>query len=297
MKTVIGGTGLCKRDGELTPHAATSGSVAIDEKKEGARYPLISLDTCTRLLDSLQASAHEDELTRRRRIGHALLQVFDAEVFVSCRSDTAGKFVDPVWIGMSDSNMQNYEQYFQFHDPLTPKMRALGRAAAVRESMNPTDLRRTEFYSDFLGLDGLREGINYFPAGARPGTLDLRIWRTGKPAEFSGEHIRLLQSSGDLIQGLLPASEPAPVNPPLQKPAQPPELDLLTVRERSVARAVARGLSDRMACKELGCSMGTLRTHLSKVFSKLGLGSRGELIALLAPYQDVDVNSAKLPMA
>lgn len=197
---------------------------------------------------------------------------------------------------MSDSNMQKYEQYFQFHDPLTPKMRALGRAAAVRESMNHTDLRRTEFYNDFLGLDGLREGMNYFPARSHPGTLDLRIWRTGKSEAFSGEHIRLLQSSGDLIQALLPADEPTPLNPTLEKPAHPPGVDLLTVRELSVARAVARGLSDRMACKELGCSMGTLRTHLSKVFSKLGLGSRSELIALLAPYLEADVNSAKVLM-
>lgn len=198
---------------------------------------------------------------------------------------------------MSDSNMQKYQEYFQFHDPLTPKMRALGRAAAVHESMDPTDLRRTEFYTDFLERDGLREGMNYFPARPRPGTLDLRIWRTGTPREFCGEQIRLLQSSGDLIQGLLPAGKHEQLVPRPEERSLPSGLENLTARELSVARAVARGLSDRMACKELGCSMGTLRTHLSKVFSKLGLGSRGELIALLAPYQDTDVNSAKVPMA
>lgn len=198
---------------------------------------------------------------------------------------------------MSDSNMQKYQDHFQFNDPLTPKMRALGRAAAVHESIDPRDLRRTEFYTDFLERDGLREGMNYFPARVRPGTLDLRIWRTGTAPKFCGEQIRLLQSSGDLIQGLLPASEQVPLVPHHKDRTVPSGLEKLTARELNVARAVARGLSDRMACKELGCSMGTLRTHLSKVFSKLGLGSRGELIALLAPHLDADVNSAKVPMA
>lgn len=257
---------------------------------------MVSLGAFTELLDALHKSPSDGERARRRSVGQALLRIFDAEVFVSCRSDESGKFVSPVWIGMSDSNMLNYEKHFQFHDPLTPKMRELGRAATVREGMNPTDLRRTDFYNDFLRLDGLREGMNYFPSSTHPGTLDLRIWRVGESTEFSCDQVRLLQSSGELLQSFLPAEEHTIAPSALDGQSLPPDLSLLTPREHSVAWAVARGLSDREACKELGCSLGTLRTHLAKVFAKLALRSRGELIASLAPYQSAEVNSVKLPM-
>lgn len=245
-----------------------------------------SLDAYAQLLDALKDAPADDERARRARIGRALLLVFDADVFVSCRSGASGSFTDAVWINMSDSNMLNYQQYFQFHDPLTPKMRALGRAARVSETMDPATLQSTEFYHDFLSLDGLGEGMNYFPAQVHPGTLDLRIWRTNDRPLFGATEVRLLQSSGELIEQLLPATPPAASSAPAPNTlAQIPALSLLTAREHQVAGVIARGLTDRAACKELRCSMSTLRTHLSKVFGKLEVGNRAELIALLAPHR------------
>ncbi|ABW16490.1 transcriptional regulator, LuxR family [Parafrankia sp. EAN1pec] len=48
-----------------------------------------------------------------------------------------------------------------------------------------------------------------------------------------------------------------------------------------VARAVARGLSNQEIAGELFLSPHTVRDHLKAVFAKVGVGSRGELVAKL----------------
>lgn len=239
-------------------------------------------------LESLTGAPESDERGRRLGLGQALLRLFDADFFASCRIGADGSFTAPVWINMSAANMGNYLGHFQFHDPLTPRMRAAGRAMRVFDAVDPARLHATEFHRDFLAVDGLAEGMNYFPAQSVPGTLDLRIWRAAGRTPFSDEQVRLLQGSGDLVQRLLPGGGPLP-----RAAGTGTRLESLTPRERDVALAVARGLGDRAVCAELGCSMGTLRTHLSRVFAKLQVGSRSELAARWGPLQEEQRSSSR----
>jgi DNA-binding CsgD family transcriptional regulator len=55
----------------------------------------------------------------------------------------------------------------------------------------------------------------------------------------------------------------------------------LTEREQEITRAVARGLSNAEIAAELFLSTHTVRDHLKAVFGKLGVTSRGELVAKL----------------
>jgi DNA-binding CsgD family transcriptional regulator len=55
----------------------------------------------------------------------------------------------------------------------------------------------------------------------------------------------------------------------------------LTVREQEITRAVARGLSNPEIAAELFLSPHTVRDHLKAVFAKVGVASRGELVATL----------------
>jgi DNA-binding CsgD family transcriptional regulator len=59
--------------------------------------------------------------------------------------------------------------------------------------------------------------------------------------------------------------------------------DGLTERERDVAELVARGRTNREVAEALFLSEKTVENHLSRVYAKLGLRSRGELIASLGP--------------
>lgn len=55
----------------------------------------------------------------------------------------------------------------------------------------------------------------------------------------------------------------------------------LTSREREVVALAARGLPDRGVADELGISVRTAQTHLSRAFTKLGVHRRAELVGLL----------------
>ena len=55
----------------------------------------------------------------------------------------------------------------------------------------------------------------------------------------------------------------------------------LTPRERDVVRAVARGLSTAEMAAELFLSTHTVRDYVKSVFDKVGVSSRGELVAKL----------------
>jgi DNA-binding CsgD family transcriptional regulator len=55
----------------------------------------------------------------------------------------------------------------------------------------------------------------------------------------------------------------------------------LTPREQEITRAVARGLSNVEIGEELFLSPHTVRDHLKAIFTKVGVASRGELVARL----------------
>ena len=71
-------------------------------------------------------------------------------------------------------------------------------------------------------------------------------------------------------------------------PALSAASELLTPRELDLVRLVGQGLGSReIACK-LGMSVKTIRSHLDKIYDKLGLASRLEL-AMLAVQDSVAV--------
>jgi DNA-binding CsgD family transcriptional regulator len=63
----------------------------------------------------------------------------------------------------------------------------------------------------------------------------------------------------------------------------PEARDQLTAQELQIAQLAAEGLSNREIGQRLYLSHRTISTHLYRVFPKLGITSRGELSAALAP--------------
>jgi DNA-binding NarL/FixJ family response regulator len=63
----------------------------------------------------------------------------------------------------------------------------------------------------------------------------------------------------------------------------PAELDALTPRELEVLRLVARGLSNHDLALELHLTEATVKTHIARILTKLGLSSRTQ--AVVAAYE------------
>ena len=72
---------------------------------------------------------------------------------------------------------------------------------------------------------------------------------------------------------------------------QPEEL---SAREREILRLLARGYAYKEMADTLGISMGTINTHIYRIYQKLHVRSRGEAVALFAPFPN-DPQAPNLP--
>lgn len=69
---------------------------------------------------------------------------------------------------------------------------------------------------------------------------------------------------------------------PAQSMAPQHALDDLTSRERDVAMAVSKGMSNKQIATDLGISERTVKTHLTRVFEKLNIKDRVALAIMLS---------------
>lgn len=63
-------------------------------------------------------------------------------------------------------------------------------------------------------------------------------------------------------------------------------LEALSDREHEALALVASGATDEAAAEQLGIAVGTFRTYLDRIRSKLGVRRRAELAAIYATHGD-----------
>jgi DNA-binding CsgD family transcriptional regulator len=230
-----------------------------------------ALATCFALLAQ---DLNEREI--RERIGRATLDLFHADHFASyVWSASAGCFDDAVSINMDPANLRRYEDWYQYHDPITFALQSRRHATLVSEVMPRKELLKTEFFNDFLARDGLHWGINLHAFHGDQALGDLRIWRARHRREFDSHDKALL----DMIEpAFVAALRRARGTAQVQSSAPPPAA--LSRREMQVARCVCRGLTDKEISRELAISLPSVRTYMRRLFDKVGVHRRAGLARL-----------------
>ncbi|MGH8235674.1 MAG: response regulator transcription factor [Steroidobacteraceae bacterium] len=237
-----------------------------------------------------------DSHAMRERAGLALLELLNAEYFASyIWNPQERRFGDHVFINMDPKNLERYESYYQFHDPITGNMQKFRRAICVNEVMPREELLRTEFYNDFLARDGLYYGINLYVYDGDNNIGDLRIWRSRRRSNFDVADLHVLELIKphfcNAMRNILRLAHRT--DPQVSSSIEVIESDALTVeklksiygltrREAQIAIEVAHGKTDQEIAAALSISFSTIRTHINHVYDKLGVRNRTSLVHAIA---------------
>jgi DNA-binding CsgD family transcriptional regulator len=229
----------------------------------------------------MQTLAEPHEETEIREVmGDLVMQLLGAQYYASYVWQPASQsFAQPVQINMDPMNLRTYDQHYQFHDPITPLMHRYQVAVRATDVLPIEDLKKTEFFNDFLNKDGLYWGVNVYAWHQGQNLGDMRIWRDKRRDNFTPDEMRLL----DMLQ---PAFVTALAR--AQRPKHHEGLTLntlshrLTTREQDAARLVMLGMTDKEIARALAISTTTVRTHLEHAFRKVGVSNRAALVHKLS---------------
>ncbi|ENX41468.1 helix-turn-helix transcriptional regulator [Acinetobacter sp. NIPH 2100] len=160
-----------------------------------------------------------------------------------------------------------YERIWQHYDPITSQLRERQQATFVNEIISLSELKRTDYYNEFLRPHGLYHGLNIYFVRDGIDLGDLRIWRAQDSLMFSEREKRIL----NLLE-------------PYMTQALPMDLSTqydLTQREQEVVILVCKGLSDKHVANLLDIGFTTVRTHLKNAMKKIGCHNRTEMASLI----------------
>ncbi len=241
-----------------------------NEKLQLLEQIMWGLNTCS--------SSHEV----REFVSMPLLRLLDADYFASYTWDDDKRcFGDRVSVNMDPANLVNYERYYQYCDPITLKLQRLGVPTLVTQVMPMEHLQRTEFFNDFLARDGLRFGINMFAYDGLRNIGDIRIWRGTRKENFHQAALQLLALIQPAFTLALQRTRARPASAPISAAGELTTLARLSERESHLAQCICRGLSDKEIARELHIEFSTVRTHITKIFKKLNVSNRTQLVKCL----------------
>jgi DNA-binding CsgD family transcriptional regulator len=232
----------------------------------------VQMGLMAKIMQAFAESHDEQEI--REIVGDLVMQLLQAQFYASFvwqpENDAFGQSVQ---INMDPRNISQYLTYFQFNDPITPLMKRYEVAVRATDVLKHEELRKTEFFNDFLAPDGLYWGVNLYAWHQGRNLGDMRIWRDRRRDNFTEDDLRML----DMIQPAFISALARARSPQGVSKATPSVIIKLSPREQQAAHLVAQGLSDKEIARRLNISATTVRTHLEHAFRKTGATNRAGL--------------------
>ena len=237
----------------------------------------------TRILGDVMRTLAEplDEIEVRRALGSLMLKLLDADYYASFVWDESLQCFDRrVTINMSDRNLDAYEAWYQYRDPITSLMQRQRKPTLVEQVMPQPELIKTEFFNDFLFRDGLYWGVNLYAWDGERNIGDMRIWRGRRRERFDVNTLELLDLIRPAFVAALRRARGEDAAAQTDRDSGAP-LSQLSQREHEIVRLASLGLGDKAIAQRLGIGFTTVRTHLGHAFRKLGVDNRVQLAACL----------------
>ncbi|MFW1838059.1 response regulator transcription factor [Acinetobacter gyllenbergii] len=160
-----------------------------------------------------------------------------------------------------------YDRIWQHDDPITSRLRERQQATFVNEIISLSELKKTDYYNEFLRPYGLYHGVNIYFVRDGIDLGDLRIWRAQDSAMFSEREKRILNLLEPYMTQALAIGLSTQYG--------------LTQREEEVVMLVCKGLSDKHVANLLDIGFTTVRTHLKSAMKKIGCHNRTEMALLI----------------
>ncbi|MBN3791006.1 helix-turn-helix transcriptional regulator [Burkholderia sp. Ac-20353] len=217
-----------------------------------------------------------------QRALRACVDAFDAfaspSAIVFYRLDASGEAADFELFGMPESMHRIYVARYRMLDPLHPSRCAASAGAVVTLASQLPDERRaaSAYWTRFLCRHHVADVVEIWlrDGGRTIGAFSLL--RFGESGRFAPGEI-------DALARLQPVAEAA-LSPPLRARRGIHRIvceERLTYREEQIARLVRDGCSNKEIARDLALGQPTVKTHLMRMYRKLGVSNRTELVGAL----------------
>ncbi|WP_105131818.1 helix-turn-helix transcriptional regulator [Burkholderia sp. BE12] len=244
-------------------------------------------------MPSLPLPADSDAADWRRAL-RACVDAFDAfaspSAIVFYRLDASGEPADFELFGMPESMHRTYVARYRMLDPLHPSRCAVGVGAVVTLASQLPDERReaSAYWTRFLRRHDVADVVEIWlrDAGRTVGAFSLLRFGSGAAGggvAGNGMAGRFAPGEIDALARLQPVAEAA-LTPLLRARRGIHRIgceERLTYREEQIARLVRDGRSNKEIARDLALGQPTIKTHLMRMYRKLGVSNRTELVGAL----------------
>lgn len=269
------------------------------EQVEGIHGPLCACPGCAAPAScaprpELYEEALRSTAAERRLMAHTVQMIhaaIPADRVAFAPVDAGGELCDVISLDLTPPRRSLREAWAEYvlryrsEDPFSPARHADSKRPllTIDDLGGQRAFRRTGYGGEYMPELGYEHEVRlYLRDGERP-IATVLVARERGAAPFAPDQIAFLRRAHPAIE-LSYACATAPQ--PVFEHAEALDGKGLTPREIDVARLVAAGASNREVAQTLLLSESTVKTHLKRVYAKLGVHTRTQLALLLGPSRE-----------